>query len=432
MQKIKKTVSKKLRNLKVTPDVLYKKIVEHMNEGVWMGDENERTVYANPKFCKMVECSLEEMIGKESYDFWDEESGKTVREVNMGKRKKGISSSYEGTLISRSGKKTPVLLSGTPLPDGGTIGIMTDLSELKQKTESEKMLSSAIQHSSDAIIIFNSESEIKSWNKGAKVIFGYKKEEVLGQKIDKLFSVDQIANFFKHPNGFYNLKLKSSHKNTGTLTIAATLTTITNEKENSFYYLLIARDITNQLKFEEELSLKYQKIQEAYNRFGVIRRQMEYILEILELLNSSYDPENIADYIVSSLIMLTKTDACILRIYNKEKNTLDLVSCFGVEDWKGKASIKYSGSLAEKAYMNKSSLKIVDISNEPSYQSLYLAKKNNLCSLLLIPLVFKEKLIGSLSLYVKPEKKLAIFENEFLEKYAKIIDIAIYTIFLKN
>lgn len=422
----------KIIGTNLSSDILYKKIVEHMNEGVWMGDKNERTIYANPKFCKMMGYSLEEMLGKESYEFWDEESARVVKETNISKRQKDISSSYEGNLLNKNGKKIPVLLSGTSLPDGGTIGIMTDLTELKKKEEAEKILSNAINHANDAIIVFDENGTITSWNNGAKVIFGYKKEEMMGEKLEKIFSVEELANFFKQRKGFYSIELKSKHKNEKQLVIDATLTTVITGDENSVFYLLIARDITHQTEFEEELASKYQKIQEAYNRFGLVRRQMDYIFEILDLLSSAYDSKSIADYIVSSLIMLTKTDACVLRIYNKEKNTLELVSSFGIQDINGKAATKYEGSLAQKAFEQKSPLKIVDLEHEPRYQSNYLAKKNNLSSLLLIPLEFQGELIGSLSLYANPEKKLSIFENEFVERYAKIIQIAIYTIFFKK
>lgn len=72
----------------------YRYILDAMNESIWIGDEKERTVYANPNFCNLLGYTLEEMIGKESYEFWDEESAKIVKKNNR-LRKKGESSKYE-------------------------------------------------------------------------------------------------------------------------------------------------------------------------------------------------------------------------------------------------------------------------------------------------------------------------------------------------
>lgn len=114
-------------------DSIYEKLVLNMNEALWMGDKNEKTLYANPKFCDLVELNLNEIIGRYSYIFWDRQSSKKVKKENETKRKLGLSSSYTGNLLSKSGKRIPVLISGTSLSDGGTIGIMTDLRELKKK-----------------------------------------------------------------------------------------------------------------------------------------------------------------------------------------------------------------------------------------------------------------------------------------------------------
>lgn len=101
---------------------------------------------------------------------------------------------------------------------------------------------------------------------------------------------------------------------------------------------------------------------------------------------------------------------------------MELLSSFGPQDWEGKSNIKFKNSLAEKAFLQESPLKIIDITTESKYQSKYLAKKNDLCSLLLIPLKFRSKFIGSISLYASPNRKSEIFENDFIEKYAKIIE----------
>jgi len=407
-------------------EAIYTKLIDHMNEAVWVGDEEEKTIYANPKFCKLLGYKLSEIVNKESYSFWDKESAEKVKNVNETKRKRGISSSYEGNLLTKNGKKIPVLLSGTPLPDGGTIGIMTDLTELKKKEKQADILSKAVSFATDAIITIDKKGKITSWNNGAKLIFGYKEEEIIGKSVKKIFNESEVEEILKESEMLHNFEIHGTHKGKFQLLTSATFTPIMGQDGKLNFYMLIARDITNQAKFEEEISLKYRKMKEAYNKFGTIRRQMDYIFELLELCKDYHDKKTVFDFIVSSIIMLARVDACVLRVYNKDRNTLDVVSSFGLaNDWQGKASIKYRNSLAEKAFDQASPMKIIDITKEPKYQSKYLAKKNNLYSLLLIPLRFKSEPVGSISLYASPEKKLEIFENDFIEDYASLVEVVV-------
>lgn len=399
-----------------------------MNEAVWIGDGKECTVYANPKFCMLLGYELPEIIGKPSYDFWDDESAQRVRQVNMTDRSRGISSSYEGNLLTKDGRKIPVLLSGTPLSDGGTIGIMTDLSELKKKEERERVLAQAIQFANDAILTLDEAGTIQSWNRGAEVTFGYGAEDVTGKNISMLFGAENAADLFALSESGPKIQLQGKHKNGQTMQIATTVTRISGKSHGhgDLSWLLIGRDVTAQIKFEEELSLKYQKLREAYNRFGITRRQMDYIFDILDLCVKKHSRKQLADFVVNAVIMLTRVDACVLRVKNNEKDTLDLIASFGLsKDWKGKAMIKYKGSLAQHALEKGMPLKIIDLTLEPRYHSPQLAKKHNLLSVLVIPLVCQGELIGSLSLYVSPERKLELFENDFIEQYASLVGLAL-------
>jgi len=409
------------------PDSLYRKLVEHMNEAVWMGDVEERTVYANPKFCEIMEMTMEEMLGKKSYEFWDKESADRVRNVNKSERTKGVSSSYEGTLLSKSGKKIPVLLSGTPLSDGGTIGIMTDLTELKKKEEKERVLSSAIMYGTDAVCSVDVKGKIQTWNNGAKTMFGYNKEEIEGKTLNKVFKKEDFEPLISGQNVKYNVEITGTHKNNQDVVVSITVCPIVHEeKKDPNAYMIIARDITAQRRFEEELSLKYQKIRDAYNKFGITRRQMDYVFDLTILCAGSQDRKALGDFIVNSVVMLSRADACTLRLYDDSNSMLTLLSSFGVTgDWLGKSAVKYSQSLVEKAFEQGMPLKVLDITKEPRYTSAHLAKKHNFCSALIIPLTFHSKLVGSLSLYVTPEKKLEIFENDFIEKYAVLIGIVL-------
>lgn len=232
----KKEEKEKILNLSI------KKILNTMNEAVWIGDKDERTVFANKKFSKLLGYKLEEMIGKKSYIFWDKESAARVKKVNATKRKKGVSSSYEGNLLAKDGKKIPVLLSGSPFPGGGTVGIMTDLTELKKKEEKEKLLTKSIDYSTDAIIIFDKTLKIQSWNRGAQMIFGYSKKHALKINLAKLIRKNDILKFIKHRKEVNNFSISGTHKSKKKVIIDATLTHIHKEgNKRDLIYLLIAR-----------------------------------------------------------------------------------------------------------------------------------------------------------------------------------------------
>lgn len=267
----------------VSPQIVYKKLLDNMNEAVWLGDSDERTVYANEKFAKMLGYKLEEMIGRESYDFWDPKSAERVKNVNDGDRKKGVSSSYEGNLLTKDGKLIPVLLSGSPFPGGGTVGIMTDLRELKKKEEQAAILNKSIEYSTEAIITFDKSLKIKTWNKGAKMVFGYSSKDVLGTKISKIIPAKELEKYLDIKKKHDKSQFSAKNKDKKTLMINATLTHIlSGDNKDSIVYLLIARDVTKQIKFEEELSEKYKKMKESYEKFGAIKKELDSVIALLE------------------------------------------------------------------------------------------------------------------------------------------------------
>ena len=272
----------------ISPQIVYKKLLDNMNEAVWLGDSDERTVYANKKFASMLGYKLEEMIGRESYDFWDKESAERVKGVNDSDRKKGISSSYEGNLLTKDGKLIPVLLSGSPFPGGGTVGIMTDLRELKKKEEQAAVLNKSIEYSTEAIITFDKSLKIKTWNKGAKMVFGFSKKDALNSKITKIVPAKEINKYLGNKNKHDKFQIEAKNKAKKHLIINATLTHISvGDKKESLVYLLIARDVTKQVNFEKELTEKYKKMKEAYDKFGAMKKELDAAVALLESYKKS-------------------------------------------------------------------------------------------------------------------------------------------------
>ncbi|MBU1682324.1 PAS domain-containing protein, partial [Patescibacteria group bacterium] len=164
----------------------YKAMVENMQNSVWVSDEGIKVFYVNPSLCKLLGYSAEEIIGKSEYDFWSKETAEKVKRVVATDRKEGISSSYEGELVTKSGEKIPVLVLGTPLPGGGTVGILTDLRNVKKNekalADSEKKYRAIFENTGTATVIIEEDFTISLVNSEFEYISGCSRAQLEGKK----------------------------------------------------------------------------------------------------------------------------------------------------------------------------------------------------------------------------------------------------------
>jgi PAS domain S-box-containing protein len=115
---------------------IYKQIVEHMNESLWIWDENNSTIFINNVFCELTWYSQDEIIWKNYYDFWDKESIEVINE-NNSKKKNLDKVKYEATIKSKSWELVPVLCSWTSTQNNWTVLIISNLKELKSLKQAE-------------------------------------------------------------------------------------------------------------------------------------------------------------------------------------------------------------------------------------------------------------------------------------------------------
>jgi PAS domain S-box-containing protein len=94
------------------------------------------------------------------------------------------------------GTRVPFVPHPTPLFDAsgelvGAVNMLVDLSHRKQAEENAQRLAAIVQSSEDAIISKDLDGIIRSWNKGAERLFGYRAEEIVGRSIILLISPDR-------------------------------------------------------------------------------------------------------------------------------------------------------------------------------------------------------------------------------------------------
>jgi PAS domain S-box-containing protein len=117
----------------------YRQIVETAQEGIWLIDENNYTVFVNKKMCEMLEYTQQEILGKLVYDLVDESERKRVAE-QIKRRKTGVTEHHELTFRTKKGKKVWTFISTNPVLDEngvycGALAMVTDITKRKQQDE---------------------------------------------------------------------------------------------------------------------------------------------------------------------------------------------------------------------------------------------------------------------------------------------------------
>ena len=145
------------KRLKEEEEARYRFLVNRIEEGLGIVDEEENITFANPAFSNMLGYSPEELAGMNLRGFLPESCYAKIRKETE-KRKEESSSTYETELVRRDGTRRTVRVKATPYisPDDrflGTFGLITDITEekasleaLKATLEEKKFLLKEINH----------------------------------------------------------------------------------------------------------------------------------------------------------------------------------------------------------------------------------------------------------------------------------------------
>jgi PAS domain S-box-containing protein len=122
----------------------YRQIVETAQEGIWMIDENNKTVFVNQKMCDILEYSKDEMIGKENNYFMDNE-GRKLSAVSIARRRKGVTENLDKQFITKSGKHIWTSMAANAIfsKQGEYKGALAMISDISDKVTLQQQLINA-------------------------------------------------------------------------------------------------------------------------------------------------------------------------------------------------------------------------------------------------------------------------------------------------
>jgi len=142
-------------------------------------------------------------------------------------------------------------------------GSLKNLIQLMREGKSahEKFFSDIILNSLDAIIGIDNDFKIFLWNKGAERIYGYSKEETMGNDFSMLIPAHKLRegekefliNEVKEKGFLINYETERLTKNGVNINVSLTRFKVNNEKDEVMGSVGIVRDITKIKQLEKEL-----------------------------------------------------------------------------------------------------------------------------------------------------------------------------------
>ncbi|MBB3058305.1 PAS domain-containing sensor histidine kinase [Mucilaginibacter gotjawali] len=166
------TESKEAEEKHMQSDAWYRQIVESAQEGIWTIDENEKTNFVNKKMADILGYSADEMMGKELYDFMDEE-GKAYAIACMERRRRGSKENLDIRYKTKAGEDVWANISANPIIDEtgkykGALAMVTDITQRKLDEEaikkSEANLRTIFDNTDSSYILFDADMKILSFN----------------------------------------------------------------------------------------------------------------------------------------------------------------------------------------------------------------------------------------------------------------------------
>ena len=154
----------------------------------------------------------------------------------------------------------------TPLRDAsgtliGAVNLLTDITELHQAEADSERLAAIVTSSDDAIISKTLDGRVTFWNEGATRIFGYKEDEMIGEKITKIIPPElqeeekYVLARLQHGERIEHYETVRLSKDGRRVNISLTVSPLREKSGRIYGASKVARDITERKQIESSRSL---------------------------------------------------------------------------------------------------------------------------------------------------------------------------------
>ena len=154
--------------------------------------------------------------------------------------------------------------------------------------------------------------------------------------------------------------------------------------------------------------------------------KLELLFSIAQTIISTHDVDEILQRVTVDACELMGTKVCSLMLLNAERDQLELRACHGAgEDYLSKPPLPVGESIIGSVVRRRKPVQVYDVREQHAYQHIELVQREGLVSLLSVPLVFGEAVLGALSVYTAEPVRFSKQEVHVLSTLAALAGIAI-------
>jgi signal transduction histidine kinase len=179
----------------------------------------------------------------------------------------------------------------------------------------------------------------------------------------------------------------------------------------------------------QELGLQAAKVIHntwLYEQLRLKVRLIESLSSVSRTINSTLNLDEALRAVTREGSELMRARMCSLMLLDETREWLDLRASHGADDaYLNKPRLGVAESLLGVVVRRKKALQVANVQADSRYQNVELARRENLVSLLSVPLVFAGQTIGALSVYTARPYNFSNEEIRILSALAELSAIAI-------
>lgn len=431
----------------------YRLIVDTMNEGIIVTNNDDRILFVNQSTCLIYGYSENELIGQIGYEILEHPAYKNIVIEKTKSRLNGVSDSFDVKGIKKSGESIWVRIIGSPLFNNngiviGSVGIVSDITHSKlayeKLAESELKYKRFFDEDLTGDFITTPDGNILFCNDALAKILKYDKKE-------DLFNLNAADFYFDKSDRMKFLNEIISKKK------IANLESCLKAKDGSSVF--VVENVIG--SFDQNGNLN----QIIGYMFDITARKLaedrqELFSAILEILNRKNDWQNLIKDIMNKIKSFIGFDAVGIRLKHgddypyfiqtgfadafikeenflcakskdgsviKDKNGLPVLECTCGVVLSGKTDISKPYFTDGGSFWTNQSTDLLDLTpiEDPRTNPRNNCIHSGYISVALIPIHSGEEIIGLLQLNDKQPNKFTLDSIQFFEKIGSAIGVAI-------